>query len=56
MLIVGLIVCGVLGAMVSNWVVFPNYGEAVGTWGFIIGAAAFVCIRLTFDARQKNSN
>jgi hypothetical protein len=36
-----LFVFGILGAIVSNWTVFPNYGMSVGVWGFIVGAIMF---------------
>ncbi len=54
--IIGLLVCGILGAIVSNWIVFPNYGASVSVWGFIVGAIAFVCIRLVFAATRNDSS
>jgi hypothetical protein len=54
--IVGLLGCGVLGAIVSNWIAFPNYGSGVSVWGFIVGALAFACVRVLVAALRKNSN
>jgi hypothetical protein len=54
--IVGIVVCGILGSIVSYWTVFPNYGSAVGVWGFIAGALAFACVRLGLATWRENSN
>jgi hypothetical protein len=44
--ICGLLVCGTFGAIVSNWIVFPNYGGAVSMWGFVAGTLLFAIVRL----------
>jgi hypothetical protein len=49
----GLLGCGTFGAIVSNWIVFPNYGEVVSMWGFIAGALLFALFRLGFAASQR---
>jgi hypothetical protein len=54
--IVGLIGCGALGAIVSNWIVFPNYGASVGVWGFVVGALAFACFRVLIGALRRHSS
>jgi O-antigen/teichoic acid export membrane protein len=54
--IIGLVVFGVFGAIVSNWIVFPNYGMSVGVWGFIVGAIVFMCLRLLFTGTRNPSS
>jgi hypothetical protein len=54
--IIGLIVFGVSGAIVSNWIVFPNYGTSVGVWGFIVGAVMFLRLRLLFTGTRNHSS
>jgi len=54
--IIGLMVFGVSGAIVSNWIVFPNYGMSVGVWGFIVGAIAFMCLCFLFTGTRNHSS
>jgi uncharacterized membrane protein YdcZ (DUF606 family) len=51
--ITGLLLCGVFGAIVSNSMLFPDYGAAVSVWGFIAGALVFAIVRLGYTASQR---